>query len=138
MTTDTNTTIDLIKATAVADAKKRLGQRGPATTGGAIAAQNAVSKTVAKAKAKVKAKKATKAKTAKAAKPTARANSKQAQLIEMLRTAKGGSIEEIAKRFDWQHHTVRGAIAGALKRKLKLKVTATKDDKRGTVYRIAK
>jgi hypothetical protein len=31
---------------------------------------------------------------------------------------------------------VRGAVAGAIKTKLKLKVDAEKDEKRGTVYRI--
>ena len=37
----------------------------------------------------------------------------------------------------WQPHTVRGAIAGALKKKLGLDVTSEKDEKRGRVYRIA-
>jgi hypothetical protein len=32
---------------------------------------------------------------------------------------------------------VRGAIAGALKKKLGLEVTAEKDDRRGRVYKIA-
>jgi hypothetical protein len=35
-----------------------------------------------------------------------RADSKQAQLIAMLKTAKGASIEEIVKAFGWQPHTV--------------------------------
>jgi len=34
-------------------------------------------------------------------------------------------------------HTVRGAIAGALKKKLGLAVTSEKIDGRGRVYRIA-
>jgi hypothetical protein len=66
----------------------------------------------------------------------ARADSKQAQLIAMLKRAKGASIEEIVEAFDWQPHTVRGAIAGALKKKLGLDVTSEKDEKRGRVYRI--
>jgi Protein of unknown function (DUF3489) len=33
-------------------------------------------------------------------------------------------------------HTVRGAIAGALKRKLGLNVTSERDEKRGRVYRV--
>jgi hypothetical protein len=84
---------------------------------------------------KAKAKAAPKAK-AKAAKPTPRKESKQALFIEAMRTAKGISITEAAERFGWQAHTVRGAVAGALKRKLKLKVEAEQDEKRGTVYRI--
>ncbi len=66
-----------------------------------------------------------------------RANSKQAQLIEMLKSAKGATIEEIVKKFDWQAHTVRGAIAGALKKKLGLDVQSEKVEGRGRVYRIA-
>jgi hypothetical protein len=64
----------------------------------------------------------------------ARADSKQAQLIAMLKRAKGASIDEIVEAFDWQPHTVRGAIAGALKKKLGLDVTSEKDEKRGRVY----
>jgi hypothetical protein len=66
-----------------------------------------------------------------------RAGSKQAQLIEMLKRPKGASIEEIVKAFDWQAHTVRGAIAGALKKKLGLNVVSEKVEGRGRVYRIA-
>jgi hypothetical protein len=66
-----------------------------------------------------------------------RADSKQARLIEMLKRSNGATIEEIAKKLEWQAHTVRGAIAGALKKKLGLNVTSEKDDKRGRIYRIA-
>jgi hypothetical protein len=66
-----------------------------------------------------------------------RAGTKQAQLIEMLRAPEGASIEEIVAATGWQPHTVRGAIAGALKKKLGLEVTSDKDEKRGRVYRIA-
>ncbi|MGA7427604.1 MAG: DUF3489 domain-containing protein [Rhodoplanes sp.] len=65
-----------------------------------------------------------------------RDGSKQAQLIGMLRRAKGATIEEIAEALSWQPHTVRGAIAGALKKKLGLEVTSEKDEKRGRVYRV--
>ena len=89
----------------------------------------------AKAKAKAKSKAAKPAK-AKAAKSTPRKESKQALFIEAMRTAKGISITEASERFGWQQHTVRGAVAGALKVKLGLKVEAEHDEKRGTVYRI--
>ena len=65
-----------------------------------------------------------------------RADSKQAKLIEMLKRSEGATIDEIAKKFDWQAHTVRGAIAGALKKKLGLDVTSEKIEGRGRVYRI--
>ena len=45
-------------------------------------------------------------------------------------------IDEIVEAFDWQPHTVRGAIAGALKKKLGLDVTSEKVEGRGRVYRI--
>jgi hypothetical protein len=73
---------------------------------------------------------------AKAKTPSTRANSKQAQLIDMLKRPEGATIEEIVKKFDWQAHTVRGAIAGALKKKLGLKVESEKVEGRGRVYRI--
>ena len=69
--------------------------------------------------------------------PRTRDGSKQARLIAMLRRAKGATIDEIAEALSWQPHTVRGAIAGALKKKLGLQVASEQDEKRGRVYRIA-
>ena len=70
-------------------------------------------------------------------KPTrTRGDSKQAQLIEMLKAPKGATIDEIVAAFGWQPHTVRGAIAGALKKKLGLEVTSEKVEGRGRVYSI--
>ena len=69
--------------------------------------------------------------------PTVRKDSKQAQLIAMLRRAKGASIAEIVEALEWLPHTVRGAIAGALKKKLGLDVVSEKSERRGRVYRIA-
>jgi hypothetical protein len=69
--------------------------------------------------------------------PGTRACSKQAKLIEMLKHPDGATIDEIVKKFEWQPHTVRGAIAGALKKKLGLDVQSAKVEGRGRVYRIA-
>jgi hypothetical protein len=66
-----------------------------------------------------------------------RAGTKQAALIEMLRAPDGASIDEIVAATGWQPHTVRGAIAGALKKKLGLNVTSEKDENRGRVYRLS-
>jgi hypothetical protein len=66
-----------------------------------------------------------------------RADSKQAQLIDMLKQPGGASIDEIVTAFGWQAHTVRGAIAGALKKKLGLNVVSEKIEGRGRTYRIA-
>ena len=63
--------------------------------------------------------------------------SKQSQLIAMLKQPDGATIAEIAKALSWLPNTVRGAIAGALKKKLGLNVQSEKVDDRGRVYRIA-
>ncbi len=68
---------------------------------------------------------------------TPRTESKQSQLIAMLRQPDGATIAEIAKALEWQPHTVRGAIAGALKKKLGLEVISEKVHDRGRAYRIA-
>ena len=54
----------------------------------------------------------------------------------MLRAEDGATIEEIAAALSWRSHTVRGAIAGALKKKLGLEVTSEKVVDRGRVYRL--
>lgn len=82
-------------------------------------------------------KKDTKSKPRRTAPTKARTDSKQAQLIEMLKSRDGATIDEIVKKFKWQAHTVRGAIAGALKKKLGLDVQSEKIEGRGRVYRIA-
>ena len=89
------------------------------------------SKKAARTKGAAKPKAATKAV------GTPRAESKQSRLIAMLRQPDGATIVEIAKALEWQPHTVRGAIAGALKKKLGLKVESEKVADRGRVYRIA-
>lgn len=65
-----------------------------------------------------------------------RAESKQAQVIAMLRQPQGVTIAEIATATGWQDHTVRGFFAGALKKKLGLTVTSEKVEQRGRVYRV--
>ncbi|MCB1337469.1 MAG: DUF3489 domain-containing protein [Maritimibacter sp.] len=65
-----------------------------------------------------------------------RAGTKQARMIEMLRAEAGATIGEIVTATGWQPHTVRGAFAGALKKKLGLEVTSEKVEGRGRVYRL--
>jgi hypothetical protein len=66
-----------------------------------------------------------------------RADSKQAQLIAMLRAPAGATIAKIVKTFGWQPHTVRGVFSGALKKKLGLTITSEKSQGGERVYRIA-
>ncbi len=65
-----------------------------------------------------------------------RDGTKQARLIEMLRRTEGATIAQIVEATGWQPHTVRGAFAGALKKKLGLEVSSEKVEGRGRVYRL--
>ena len=71
------------------------------------------------------------------AKPIPRTGTKQALLIEMLEAPDGATIAEIAKALNWLPHTARGAMSGALKKRLGLTITSEKVAERGRVYRIA-
>ena len=61
---------------------------------------------------------------------------KQAMLIDMLKRDEGVSIGQIVEATGWQKHTVRGAISGALKKKLGLAVTSEKSEGGERFYRI--
>ena len=61
---------------------------------------------------------------------------KQQIMIDLLRRPEGATIEEITAATEWQSHTVRGAMSGALKKKLGLEITSEKMEERGRVYRI--
>ncbi|HLS33046.1 MAG TPA: DUF3489 domain-containing protein [Brevibacterium sp.] len=65
-----------------------------------------------------------------------REGTKQARLIEMLRAPEGATIDEIVAATGWRPHTVRGAMSGALKKKLGLTITSEKIEDRGRCYRI--
>ncbi|MET3791785.1 DUF3489 domain-containing protein [Aquamicrobium terrae] len=65
---------------------------------------------------------------------TPRDGTKQATLIAMLRAPDGATIDEIVAATGWLAHSARGAMAGALKKKLGLTVTSEKVEGRGRVY----
>jgi hypothetical protein len=74
---------------------------------------------------------------AKKADPKApRADSKKAEVIKMLQRKNGASNQEIQKATDWQPHTVRGFIAGTLK-KAGLVAESFKTDAGERRYRLA-
>jgi Protein of unknown function (DUF3489) len=65
-----------------------------------------------------------------------RTGTKQEMLIAMLRRPEGATVPEVVEAMGWQPHTVRGAIAGALKKRLGLQISSEKVDGRGRVYRV--
>lgn len=71
-----------------------------------------------------------------APKPRSRENSKQAQMIVMLKRPEGATIQQICQATQWQSHTVRGSMAGALKKKLGLSITSEKTEGGERVYHI--
>ena len=68
--------------------------------------------------------------------PRTRENSKQAQVIAMLKRPEGATIAQIMEATGWQAHTVRGTFAGAFKKKLGLTIVSEKNDG-DRVYRVA-
>jgi hypothetical protein len=61
---------------------------------------------------------------------------KLGRLEAMLRRPDGATIEQLTKALDWQAHSVRGVMSGALKKKQGLSVTSEKRDDGTRVYRI--
>jgi len=141
---------DASKGAAPADTGATSADAGAQATDAAAPATEADgAATPARRRAKAKAAKAKSTKPEKAAaadKPTPRTGTKQARMIEMLKRPEGATVEQIAAATGWQHHTIRGAISGALKKKLGLMVEAIRTREVGpnktgakgssTVYRI--
>lgn len=65
-----------------------------------------------------------------------RENSKQALMISMLKRPEGATLAQLSEVTGWQSHTVRGALAGTLKKKLLLEITSTKDSGSARIYRV--
>jgi uncharacterized protein DUF3489 len=67
--------------------------------------------------------------------PAARPDTKHARIIAMLRKPAGATIAAIMVVTDWQQHSVRGFLAGVVRKKLGLNLVSDQTDK-GRVYRI--
>jgi uncharacterized protein DUF3489 len=65
----------------------------------------------------------------------ARPDTKHARIIAMLRKPTGATIAAIMTATEWQQHSVRGFLAGVVRKKLGLNLTSEQTDK-GRVYRI--
>ena len=62
---------------------------------------------------------------------------KLAIILDLLRQAEGASVDELMAATGWQAHSVRGAISGSIKRKLRMVVETFPAEGRGRIYRIA-
>jgi Protein of unknown function (DUF3489) len=68
-------------------------------------------------------------------KPAAQSSTKHARIIAMLRTPAGATIAALVVATGWQQHSVRGFLAGVVRKKLGLNLVSEQTDK-GRVYRI--
>ena len=66
----------------------------------------------------------------------ARADSKQAMVTGLLQRPEGATIAQIMEATGWQQHTVRGTLAGTLKKRLGLTIHSSKEAGGQRVYRI--
>jgi len=65
------------------------------------------------------------------------AGSKQSRVIAMLQSPTGATIAAMIKATGWQPHSVRGFLAGVVRKRLKLKLASKKIDG-NRVYQIAR
>ncbi|CAK0760300.1 hypothetical protein WCLP8_3170001 [uncultured Gammaproteobacteria bacterium] len=65
-----------------------------------------------------------------------RSGSKQDQVIALLRRPEGATIAQMIEATGWLSHTCRGALAGALKKKLGLIITSAKIAGGERIYRL--
>ena len=70
-----------------------------------------------------------------ALKTPARPDTKHARIIAMLRAPTGATIAAIMTTTEWQQHSVRGFLAGVIRKKLGLNLVSEQTDK-GRIYRI--
>ena len=68
-------------------------------------------------------------------KSAGRPDTKHARIIAMLRAPAGTTIAAIMAATEWQQHSVRGFLAGVVRKKLGLNLVSEQTDK-GRVYRI--
>ena len=61
---------------------------------------------------------------------------KQEHVLTLLSQPEGASIEEMMQATDWQQHSVRGFLAGTVKKKLGFSLTSVKPNDGVRRYRI--
>ena len=91
-------------------------------------------KPAAKAKASKKANRAAKKS---GDKPAAERSNKKAEVIAMMKRAKGATLAEIAELTGWQRHTIRGFVS-ILGKKGDHKIESSKNSEGERTYKITK
>lgn len=61
---------------------------------------------------------------------------KQAQLLQLLSRPEGANIDDMTQATEWQQHSVRGFLAGTIKKKMGLALTSSKAEGELRRYRI--
>ena len=107
----------------------------PIAETGAPVAQDAPAEGTATKNPAKKARKAKKEPKPEASTAGPREGSKTAQVVAMLKTPNGATLEEIMTKMGWQKHTVRGFMAGAMK-KAGYQVESFKSEAGARSYRI--
>lgn len=64
-----------------------------------------------------------------------RPDTKHSRIVAMLRAPAGATIAAIMTATDWQQHSVRGFLAGVVRKKLGLNLVSEQTEK-GRIYRI--
>ena len=92
------------------------------------AAARSISRKTSKPKSRVRS-------TPTSLKTTAKPDTKHTRIVAMLRSPGGATIAAIMTATEWQQHSVRGFLAGVVRKKLGLNLISEVTD-RGRVYRI--
>jgi len=133
----TDTALALAEPGATVAPEKGSSKKAARTKKGAPKSQKSAKGSKPKAATAAKPKKAPKAKKGPMAQEAAgpREGSKTAQVVAMLQRKGGATLAEIMEKMGWQKHTVRGFMAGAMK-KAGYPVESFKSDKGERTYRI--